>query len=91
MTLTLTKVDPVEDEEGILSATGRKVLGDYARAWLAGKRDLDLERAWPEMEGRFYSVRCENDFARSWAAHSEEPKNAGPVLRQLTINPDGPG
>lgn len=58
----------VEDNEGVLTAFGQKVLTKYAKTWVErGMRDLDLERAYPDLDLLFYDIRSDPELARAQA------------------------
>jgi hypothetical protein len=39
----------------------------YAAAWVEGRRDLDIERHYPELAGLFWDVRMDLELARAHA------------------------
>ncbi len=65
--MDLKKANPVESEEGLLTKFGMRVAHQYARAWVSGIRQLDLERKFPELAGLFYDIRIDTELAREHA------------------------
>lgn len=63
----LIKAGEVEDKDGVLTKLGMAVAERYARAWMIGKRDVDLEREFPDLAGLFYDIRVDSDLARRHA------------------------
>ena len=57
----------VEDAEGLLTPLGMQIAHAYAKAWLAGRRDADLERKYPGLAGLFYDIRTDPDLAAEHA------------------------
>lgn len=66
--LLLVKAEATTDDEGLFTPLGIDVLTRYSDAWLAGTRDLELERQYPDLVGSFYDVRSDSDYARRWAS-----------------------
>lgn len=74
-TMDLKKANPVETEDGELTRRGMDVAHDYAVAWTKkNKRDLNLERQFPELEGLFYDIRVDPALAREHAIPFEKPQ-----------------
>jgi hypothetical protein len=67
ITVELSKALATENDDGSFTPQGMKVLGDYARAWVAGKRDLLIEGANPELAGTFYDIRIDGELAQQHA------------------------
>lgn len=55
------KKSGVFDEDDDLTDEGFAAMASYADTWLAGERDLALERKYPELSGNFYDVRSDPD------------------------------
>ncbi len=66
-TIDLKKAQPTENPDGSLTRFGNRILEAYANRWLAGTRDLDTERKFPELAGPFYDVRSDLEYARAQA------------------------
>jgi len=54
---------PTENADGSFTDFGMQVLGAYARAWVSGKRNLEIERNSPELTGTFYDIRADGELA----------------------------
>ena len=81
-TMNLRKANPVETEDGELTRRGMEVAPDYAVAWIQkNKRDLNLERLYPELEGLFYDIRADAALAREHSIpfEVEKPKPVIPI------------
>lgn len=66
--LDLKKANPVEDADGMLTRRGMEVAHRYAKLWVdESKRDLNLEREFPEMAGLFYDIRTDIALAHEHA------------------------
>lgn len=65
--MDLQKAQPLEDPDGVLTRRGMQVAHAYAKTWLDGKRDLEMERQYPELAGLFYDIRADSDLARTHA------------------------
>lgn len=79
MRYTLVKANPVETEDGELTARGMEVAEQYAQAWVnRNARDLSLERMFPELEGLFYDIRIDPALARRHATPAN-PKMVVPI------------
>ena len=66
--LCLSKAEKTEDGEGFLTPFGMKVAEKYARAWMQGKREAQLEKDHPELRGLFYDIRIDAALARRHAS-----------------------
>lgn len=64
----LSKAAKTEDGEGFLTPFGMKVAEKYARAWMQGKREAQLEKDHPELRGLFYDIRIDAALARRHAS-----------------------
>lgn len=64
----LAKSGAVEDEDGVLTSLGMSVAERYARAWVKGARDVELERQYPDLAGLFYDIRLDAALARRHAS-----------------------
>jgi len=72
LVMDLRKANPVEDNDGMLTQRGMRIAHEYARMWLReGKRDLHLEREYPELAGLFYDIRTDVTLAREHAIPME--------------------
>lgn len=64
----LKKAQPTETEEGLLTSRGMALAHKYAKQWVTeNKRDLALEREYPELSGLFYDIRIDPELAREHA------------------------
>jgi hypothetical protein len=67
------------DDEGLLTDEQSAALEAYATRWAAqNERDLDIERAHPELADEFYAVRTEPTMANGWKKSA--PKRTPLVL-----------
>jgi hypothetical protein len=64
---SLSKGAVLEDEEGLLTPAGMKVAESYAKKWLLGVRDMELERQYPSLVGLFSDIRVDSELARMHA------------------------
>lgn len=64
----LEKAGAVEDEDGVLTQLGMSVAERYARKWVRGDRDVELEREYPDLQGLFYDIRLDPALARRHAS-----------------------
>lgn len=79
--MDLRKANPVETEDGELTRRGMDVAHDYAVVWTKkNKRDLNLERLYPELEGLFYDIRVDPALAREHAIPFEKTKPQPVIL-----------
>ena len=67
MPLSKARSSITEDSEGVLTPHGMGVAHRYAAAWVEGRRDLDIERHYPELAGLFWDVRMDLELARAHA------------------------
>ena len=67
LVLTLQKSNAVLDGDGVLTDLGVRVAEQYARAWIAGARRLDLERQYEDLVGLFYDIRSDAKLAQEHA------------------------
>lgn len=65
--MDLKKANPVENDDGLLTRLGMKVANQYAKDWLRGIRNLELERQYGELAGLFYDIRIDSELARNHA------------------------
>lgn len=65
--LVLDEPNPLEDADGVLTRSGMEVMHRYARTWVGGQRDVELEKRYPSMAGPFYDVRVDPSLAREHA------------------------
>lgn len=65
--LELKKANPVQTEDGILTERGLSIAHDYAVDWLQARRNLELERENPELQGLFFDIRSDPELARTHA------------------------
>lgn len=70
----ILKAEQVEDDDGVLTTRGMAIATEYARGWLAGQRNLELETAYPELEGLFYDLRIDPELTRRYAAPDDVEK-----------------
>ena len=63
----IIKAEPTEDNDGVLTSLGMRVVSEYARDHVAGKRNMKLEREYPELGGSFYDIRIDAALARRYA------------------------
>lgn len=64
----LEKASPTEDEDGVLTKFGMAIAHKYALKWTKQSvRDLELERAHPELAGLFYDIRADVELASEHA------------------------
>lgn len=67
-------------DDGMLTDHGMMVAEKYAQGWVnQSQRDLETERAYPELVGLFYDIRTDPELARRHAT----PMNAPPVAKSL--------
>ncbi len=58
------KVSVMENPDGTLTRQGIAVVQAYARTWVGKReRDLQAERAYPELTEAFYEVRMDEQYA----------------------------
>jgi len=68
----LKKAQPTENAEGLLTSLGMRLAHAYASKWVnENKRDLDLERRYPELSGLFWDIRVDPELAREHAIPEE--------------------
>lgn len=65
----------VTGPDGEITQVGIDALADYARAWVAGKRNLVIERDYPELEDAFYDIRLDGERAQAFAELSDLEKS----------------
>lgn len=84
--LDLKKAQPTETGDGVLTKLGMQVAHEYARDWVAGTRNLALERQYSELIGLFYDIRVDSELAREHSipfdgARTESlVKSSGPYI-----------
>ncbi len=66
-----------ENPDGTLSRLGMELMQSYAVSWVGGKRDLDMERRYPELTEAFYDVRM--DPKNAWEHARVKPKLVLPI------------
>jgi hypothetical protein len=52
-----------DEDDGVLTPAESKASTQYAKDWIKGFRNLDLERKFPELRGLFYDIRTDSDLA----------------------------
>lgn len=63
LTMDPKKVRPTETPDGELTEYGLAVAYQYASIWIDGwVRDLDMERAYPELEHLFQDIRVDPEL-----------------------------
>lgn len=66
--------------EGEFTELALTVLTAYADRWIAGARDLVLEREHPALAGSFYDVRSDPAYARQ---HASPPAETGVTVKPM--------
>jgi hypothetical protein len=57
----------LEDDDGALTPKGMDAAHRYAMSWLAGTRDLELERRYASLAGLLSDIRSDPDLAQRHA------------------------
>lgn len=77
--VVLEAVDPVSPDglfrgdAGEMTPKAMAYLQAYARQWVRGTRDLDLEREAPGLADEFYAIRADADVASGWEPAATPP------------------
>ena len=79
---TLAKAGAVENDDGTFTPKGMQVMHRYARAWVDGRRDLELEREYPQLAGPFYDVRADAELASEHAIPDDADAGLEKALKQ---------
>jgi hypothetical protein len=59
--------EQLQDDFGVLTKKGIAVVRKYASRWVKdSKRDLDMERQYPDLAGLFYDIRSDAALARRY-------------------------
>lgn len=86
--LEKAKMGPTEDEDGVLTQAGMEVAQTYASAWQSGRRDVNTERAHPELVGLLYDIRNDPDLAREHAIPFQKSDANRAVIERYTVSPE---
>lgn len=84
---TIQKSEAVVDDDGMFTTQGMALLTQYANEWVRGSRNLDLERANPDLVGSFYDIRSDPDYARRWADDAAFQKSLDEELARVGLAP----
>lgn len=66
--VTLQKAQAVENKDGVLTTHGHRIATTYAKDWVAGVRNIALEREYRDLDLLFYDIRADPETARAHAS-----------------------